>query len=178
MLITFDSSCPLHIGDFLADLNNVASLEFANNIVRNKRNRGLLLQTRNVLVRNNYFSNVIHGAILIVCEVYNFCESISAKNHLIERNKFYRCNESTLADVEITAMIDEQHTPDPPVMENISIRCNLMAESGNCSIYVNSGRNIMIEDNIIYKPGRSPLTKSPIALMQCSGISLLKSAIC
>ncbi len=161
--IAFTGTCKLQVGDFLANLNNVASLEFVNNIVRNKRNRGLLLQTRNILVKDNYFSNVIHGAILIVCEVSNFCESISAKNVLIEKNKFYHCNESTAADVEITAMIDEERTPQPPVMEQMLIRNNLMAESGNCSIFINSGRKISIADNIFYKPGRTQLQHIPAA---------------
>lgn len=161
--IAFTGTCKLQVGDFLANLNNVASLEFVNNIVRNKRNRGLLLQTRNILVKDNYFSNVIHGAILIVCEVSNFCESISAKNVLIEKNKFYHCNESTAADVEITAMIDDERTPQPPVMEQMLIRNNLMAESGNCSIFINSGRKISIADNIFYKPGRTPLQHIPAA---------------
>ena len=149
VLIGFENNCEVETGDFLADLDNVAGLEFVNNIVRNKRNRGLLLQTRNVLVKDNYFSHVVHGAILMVCEVYNFCESISVKNMVIEKNKFYRCNEYTNADIEITAFVDENRSPEPPVMDDIRIRENLMAQSGNCCVYVNSGRKIDISDNVM-----------------------------
>lgn len=176
VVITFDRDSSIDEGDFLANLNNVASLEFVNNVVRNKRNRGLLLQTRDVLVRDNYFSNVIHGAILIVCEVYNFCESISAKNHLIAHNKFYRCNEFTNADIEITAMIDEQRIPEPPLMEHITIRSNLFAESGNCAVYVNSGRDIRIENNVMFRPGRTPLSetnKNAVAVLNSRDVLLI-----
>lgn len=44
----------------MTNVSKVAEFTFKNNIVRNKRNRGILVQVRGALIENNAFLNVGH----------------------------------------------------------------------------------------------------------------------
>lgn len=62
-----------------ADLTRSPIIEISNCLIRNKRNRGLLLQGRNVTVSNCEFSYVIHSAIQFIAEVSSCIPSLQSQ---------------------------------------------------------------------------------------------------
>ena len=76
------------VGCLLADVTKATKLTLDNNIIGNKRNRGILLQTRESVVTNNVFHNIVHGAILIYTIRDYFKEGICPANVTVQNNKF------------------------------------------------------------------------------------------
>ena len=76
-------------GMYCSNVSATAHVEFKNNIIRNKRNRGILIQVRDSIFENNTFKNVAHGALMIHSEIVNnYFESIMPRNITIKSNKF------------------------------------------------------------------------------------------
>ena len=70
---------------FVSDTPNFT---FKNNIVMNKRNRGILIQIPDALIENNTFINVGHGSIQAASSMDQFNECTLAQGIVIRNNKF------------------------------------------------------------------------------------------
>lgn len=174
--VTFEEDIEnLEIDNALANATRVPSLIFKNNLVRNKRNRGLLCQTRNAIIENNTFSNILHGAILLITEVNDFHESISPKNIQIKNNKFVDNNQFAEADITAVAYGKNFSIGNPGVISNINIENNFMAYSRNSAIALKGVSDVNILNNYIYSPAMRPLcggTNSALLIQNVKDITI------
>jgi len=91
--VTFNKNMPanLEIGDAIAEIRNYPEILIANNIVRNNRARGMLLNCRGKTVVEN---NTLHSpgaAILFEGDSFFWFEQGGASNCVIRNNTFENC---------------------------------------------------------------------------------------
>ncbi len=150
------------------DLKNVvgnatrtAKLEFKNNLVRNKRCRGILIQTRYALVENNTFANLSDAGILVTADSNNWYESITSSNVTIRNNKFLKNNYGqggSQGDITIQSFGENYNLAAIGVQKHFTIENNFIANSANAGIAINSVEDIILKNNLIFNVGVLPKT--------------------
>ena len=78
----------VEVGQNVGNVTKSTKMELDNCIIRNKRNRGILLQVRNSSITNCTFQNVVMGAIQVLSVHDSFREGIVPKNITLNNNKF------------------------------------------------------------------------------------------
>ena len=146
----------LSLNNALANLTRTPKFVFRNNLVRNKRNRGILVQTRDVLIENNGFSNIRHGAVLLLSEVNIFNESTAPKHVIIRNNKFVNNNQQAEADISVAAFGPGFSIGSPEAISDILIENNLLAFSSNSAFSFRGASDIIIRKNLVYNPALKP----------------------
>ena len=132
-----------------ANLTRTPQLTIRNCLIRNKRNRGLLIQTRNVLIENCAFSNILHGALSLLSEVSTFNESTPPKNVIIRNNKFLN-NDTN--DISVTAYGNQLSMGSPEAIQGITIENNFFAYTRSTpAVYLQGCSGITMNANWIYK---------------------------
>lgn len=175
-----ESTAGLEINNAMANITRTPKLIFKNNLVRNKRNRGLLCQTRNVLIENNAFSNVMQGPISLLSEVNNFNECTAPKDVMIRNNKFINNNQYATADIESAAYGPGFSVGSPSAISNLTIENNFFAYSKNSALAFKGASNINLRGNLIYNPATRPSegkTNSAILLENVKGLNLTGNKI-
>ena len=149
----------------LASITKAPKVEIRNNVIRNKRNRGILIQSRDVVVENNLFSNIVHGAIMLIADDVQFFESIAPQQVVIRNNKFIR-NGIATRHGDIDAFVwTEDAKGDHGAIKDITIENNFFGESYNAAISMRRVTNFEIKGNAFYKPGaKNILPESNTAL--------------
>lgn len=79
---------------FACNITTNPTLTIRNCFFGNKRNRGLLIQVRNVLIENCTFQNIVHDTLQILSVPSSFGEGIVPRNVTVRNNKFITCNQS------------------------------------------------------------------------------------
>lgn len=136
------------------NISKTAKFMFTNNIVRNKRNRGLLIQVRDAVVSNNAFFNVGHGAISIHSSLDSFNEATMPKNIKIENNKFVNNNYLMSLSGDIYVFARANSLGPVGTITDISIKNNFIAKNGNAGVSLQACSNSSIEDNLFYNSAR------------------------
>lgn len=180
-VVTFEEGTDgLKIDNAAANASRVPSLVFRNNIIRNKRNRGLLLQTRNAVIENNLFSNVLDGPILMTVEVNNFHESISPADVVIRNNKFLDNSQNAPGDITAVAYGQNFSIGAAGVIHDIEIENNFFGYSKNASIALKGVSATDITHNYFYKPAAAYTVgdnNSAISLQNVSDISITYNVV-
>ena len=136
------------------NISKSAKFTFTNNIVRNKRNRGLLIQVRDAVVSNNAFFNVGHGSISVHSSLDVFNEATMPQNITIENNKLVNNNYllSLAGDIYIFARANSL----APVgtITNVSIQNNFIAKNGNAGVSLQACAESSVQDNLFYDNAR------------------------
>ena len=146
----------------VANASSAPSVLFENNLVRNKRNRGILLQTEHAVLRNNAFFNVGHGSIVITTEAAQFNEAIVPRDILVENNKLVGCNSmgsGISSDISVSAYGQGWSAVPAGTIQQIVMRNNFIANTSKRAISITSSTDVNISDNCIYNPARNPLQK-------------------
>ena len=178
---TFNDS--IEIGYLLGNTTRTAHLVFKNNVVRNKRCRGILIQTRSAIVENNVFANLGDAGILITCDSNDWYESISSKNVEIRNNKFIRNNYSqggSQGDITIISFGKGNSIGQSGIQTDIVIENNFIANSANAGIAINSASEVDVSHNMIFSVGLLPKISSynsGIYLSNCENINLHKNEV-
>ena len=170
-----EGTAGLVINNALANLTRTPKLTFVNNLVRNKRNRGILVQTRDVLIANNAFGNIRDGAIQLISEVNVFNECTAPKHVVIKNNKFLNNNTNADADIEAAAYGPQFAIGNPTAISDITIENNFMAYSKNAALAFKGVSDIHVRGNLIYNPATNPTqgsTNSAILLQNVTGLTL------
>lgn len=136
------------------NVSKSAKFKFTNNIVRNKRNRGILVQVRDAEIKNNAFFNVGHGSISIHSSLDVFNEATIPQNIRIENNKLVNNNYlmSLAGDIYIFA----RATNLGPVgtITDVSIKNNFIAKNGNAGVSLQACADSSVENNLFYDNAR------------------------
>ncbi len=180
-VVTFEEgSDDLEIDNAFANASRVPELVFRNNVIRNKRNRGLLVQTRNVTIENNVFSNILDGAIMMIVEMNDFHESISPENVVIRNNKFMDNSARAEADIIAVAYGRELSIGNAGVLHDITIDNNYFGYSKNACISLKGVGASKVINNYFYKPASAYTSggnNTAIALTNVKGLSIVKNKL-
>lgn len=135
-------------------ISNTPKLTFTNNIIRNKRNRGLLIQVPNALIENNAFMNVGHGSIQVASAMDQYNEATLAQNVTIKNNKFinncYIKPEPLYGDISIFAISSNASVAPKSTLYGATIENNFIAKNGNAAISFRGVGSSNINDNLFY----------------------------
>ena len=137
-------------------LSDTPEFVFSNNIIRNKRNRGVLVQVPNARIENNTFMNVGHGSIQAASAMDIFNEATMPQGITIKNNKFinncYIKPEPLYGDISIFAISNNGTVAPSKTLHDITIENNYISNNGNASISLRGvGDNTNIKDNLFYE---------------------------
>ncbi len=161
-----------------------AELLFKNNIVRNKRNRGILVQVRDAVIENNTFENIGHGSIQVASSLDIYNEATMPDNILIQNNKFinngYLLNEALRGDVSVFAIAEGGNVAPSGTISNVTITNNFIANTANTGISLRGvgGDSVVVSNNLLYNTARvysSNLTEAAIELVNVQDISIVNN---
>lgn len=123
-------------------------------LFRNKRNRGILLQSRDSDISNNTFSNVVHGAISLHSVLDIFSEAITPRNITVTNNKFLNNNEGYGLDGEVAIFAyGSNHKSVANSIKNIKIENNFTFNSARSAVSIKSSGEVSVLNNLFYNPG-------------------------
>ena len=137
----------IHIGTLIACISEMPELIFNNCAVRNIRGRGLLIQTRNVTVKNCVFDGCT-GQALHIDTAYGWGESIGVRNIKITNNKFIDCGFGTTKYCDAVAVVVETEAAEQAVgvHSGITIKDNIVMGYGN-AFKLSCCEDVFIENN-------------------------------
>ena len=131
-------------GYLLANTSRGTRLTFKNNLVGNKRNRGILVQCRESHIENNTFYNIVHGTLCIYTIRDSASEGICPKNIYVENNKFLQ----NVSDINCYTWGTSGKSAG--VMRNIYIRNNFFGSNHNTCMGMYGLGDSEITNNILY----------------------------
>lgn len=161
-----------------------AKLTFENNIIRNKRNRGILVQVREAIIQNNTFENIGHGSIQVASSLDIFNEATMPDQITIQFNKFinngYLLNEALRGDISVFAIAEGGKVAPSGTISNVKIANNFIANTANTGISLRGvgGDTVLVENNLLYNTARifsSNLTEAAMELVNVEGISIINN---
>ncbi|MDR0856491.1 MAG: hypothetical protein LBM78_03680 [Clostridiales bacterium] len=134
-------------------------LTFADNIIRNKRNRGVLVQVPGAVIENNAFKNVVHGAISLHTSLDQFNEATLPQSATVRGNKFLNCgyaqSDATPGDVSVFAVGNNAVCAPPATLTDASITNNYHERSGRAGVALRGAGSTDISGNLFYNTGRT-----------------------
>lgn len=135
-------------------LSDTPKLTFTNNIIRNKRNRGILIQVPEAVVENNAFMNIGHGSIQVASAMDKFNEATLAQNVTIRNNKFINnCTikpEPLYGDISIFAISNNASVAPKSTLYGAKIENNFIAHNGNAAVSMRGVGSSDLKDNLFY----------------------------
>lgn len=163
----------------VTNVSNSAKFTFSNNIVRNKRNRGILVQVRGALIENNTFNNIGHGAVSIHSSLDIFNEATMPRDIIIRNNKLMNNGYffSLRGDISVFAIADGGSVAPSGTLTGIEIYNNYITDSGNAGISLRGvgGKGSYINNNLFYNAARvsaSEMTEGCLELENVSDIAI------
>ncbi len=140
-------------------ISNTPAFEFKNNIVRNKRNRGILVQVPNAVIENNTFMNVGHGSIQAATAMDQFNEATLPQGLSIKNNKFVNNNylkDGTLyGDISIFAISNNASVAPAGTLSGFTLENNFFSQNGNACISLRGVGSSIIKDCFFYDASSS-----------------------
>lgn len=150
------------------NVSRTAQLTFRNNIVRNKRNRGILVQVRGAVIENNMFRNVGQGSMMIASSMDNFNEATVPRDITVRNNKLinngYLLLGAIPGDISFFAHSSVNTNAPAGVISGIHIENNYIAKNGNAGIAFHGVGDSEIKNNLLYNVARVYIT----ALAECA----------
>lgn len=130
----------------VGNASKITKLTLDNCIIRNKRNRGILLQSRDSKIINCTFQNVVMGAIQVLAVNDIFREAIVPQNIEIYNNKFL----NNYNDLSVFAYGDNPSKCVTGTLKNVGIHNNYFFNGVGNTIWILANGNTKIHDNLIH----------------------------
>lgn len=164
-----NESYPDTVGYRICNASKSASLKIHNTFIGNKRNRGMLLQTRNVEISNCTFMNIIHGPIQIFSVYNEFMEGMMPRDVVVKDNKFI----NNYA-IDVNVFVWGSSGTAQGVLKNVTTQNNFFYGSFNESIaYSGVGNSSIIGNLVAY----SRATYTPATLSQSAGVTVANNVV-
>ena len=145
-------------GMYAVNVSCTPKFIYENNVIRNKRNRGMLIQVRGAVVRNCSFLNIAHGALNVYTELATTArEAMMPRDITFENCKF-------LSDYEgyanpFTIVLYGSHWENTPnVVKEIKLRNCFITQGNDCAVHFMSGTECVVENNFFYGLGMEGYT--------------------
>ena len=151
--VTLSDTLPDNYNNYyLMNITKLPRVEFENCIVNSHLARGILIKTRDVLVKNNVFRHCTGTAIHIGAEA-NWHEGSHAKNVTVTDNIMIGCGSGAGGQggaSAIAVIIEARDVRNTYLHQNITIKNNTIIGEGNhCGIYVANASQVVLENNSI-----------------------------
>ena len=164
-------------------LSDTPSFVFKNNIVRNKRNRGILIQVPNAIVENNTFMRVGHGSIQAATALDKFNEATLPQNITIRNNKFiennYLSDGTLLGDISVFAIGNTAMVGPSKTITGVKIENNFFSNNGNACISLRGVGDSVVKDCLFYDVSTSqPSGEGYNCIFSLNNVSDLKIEGC
>lgn len=130
----------------VGNASKITKMTLDNCIIRNKRNRGILLQSRDSKIINCTFQNVVMGAIQVLAVNDIFREAIVPQNIEICNNKFL----NNYNDLSVFAYGDNSSKCVTGTLKNVDIHNNYFFNGVGNTIWILANGNTKIHDNLIH----------------------------
>lgn len=130
----------------VGNASKITKMTLDNCIIRNKRNRGILLQSRASKIINCTFQNVVMGAIQVLAVNDIFREAIVPQNIEIYNNKFL----NNYNDLSVFAYGDNPSKCVTGTLKNVDIHNNYFFNGVGNTIWILANGNTKIHDNLIH----------------------------
>ena len=160
--IEYDGQLPKEISNYkLINISMTPGLEFVNCTVRSHRARSVLVKTRKVLIKDNYFENTTGTAIHVGVEG-DWGEGPSSEDVVIENNEFVNCGlggpeDGTMDGASAIALhVKAPNTNTPGLHKRILIQGNTIS-GGKHAIAVKGSEDVTIRDNIFTNISQEPI---------------------
>lgn len=149
--LTLDRSVPSrgsnsYVGFSLGNATKAVHLTLDNCVIKNKRNRGILLQGRDSIIKNCTFSNVNMGAIQILGVDDTFKEAIVPENVKVYNTKFLNCWD----DLQVFTW-DKNSNSTMGTLKNVDIFNNFFYHGTGTTLRLKGVGNINITNNLFYE---------------------------
>ena len=151
--LTLDRNVPSrgsnnYTGYNLGNATKTVSISLLNSVIKNKRNRGILLQGRNSTIANCSFENVNMGAIQVLSVGDVFKEAIVPYNINIYNNKFLKCYD----ELQIFTYGDNgPSSAQNGTLQKVDVYNNFFYKGHGNTIYLLGVGNIKIHNNLDYE---------------------------
>lgn len=120
-------------------------------IFRNKRNRGILLQSRDCDISNNSFSNIVHGSISLHSALDIFAEALVPGNVTVTNNKFVNNNNGFGLDGDVSVFAyGSSGNGTAGAIKNITVSNNFIYGNGQSGVSIKSGGDCTVSNNLFY----------------------------
>lgn len=165
----------------VTNVSAVPAFTFSDNIVQNKRNRGILVQIPRSVIENNTFRNVGQGAIMIHSSLDVFNEATMPSDMTVRNNKLinngYLLYNALRGSVAVFAIAEGGLVAPSDTISGIRISNNFISNTGNAGISLRGvgAPDTVIESNLFYNAGRtssSEMTECAVELENVNDIEL------
>ena len=151
-VIRFEEALPAGVGEntLLANVSTSPSVRVRHCSVHGNRARGLLLQTRDVLVEDCIFENISGAGVQICADAADWCESLGARDVTIQRCVFRRCNFGVArreAALDIFADLANHRQSAAGVHQRLHLLDNVFEGNTGAAIHVGSADGVDIRRN-------------------------------
>jgi len=180
-----DISDKVSLYNSVGNVTRSPKLLFSNNVIRNKRCRGLLVKTREVIISNNTFSYCA-SAMILGTDTDDWLESINPINVEICNNKCMNLNLGNTncnGDILFSATGKNNVVSAPGAIQNINIENNYFYNGGTSGIALSSAKGVKIAHNLFNNNGtyaeqiKRVMTNSAIILANSEDISLKYNSV-
>ena len=127
-------------------------MKLNNCLIQNKRNRGILLQTRYSEITNCTFRNVVMGAIQVLAVNDSFKEAIVPSDIKIENNKFLT---NRGGDLSVFAYGNSTSNCVTNTIKNIDIKNNYFFNGSGTPLWLLANGNTNVINNLFYYSKRT-----------------------
>ena len=147
--LTLDRSLPRgdksYVGYLLGNATKATRLKLTNSVIKNKRNRGILLQGRNSIIENCTFENVNMGAVQVLGVADVFKEAIVPQNIVIKNTKFLKCWD------DISVFTYGKNGSEQGSLKNVEIYNNFFYKDTGNTVYLRGSGDIKVRNNLFYE---------------------------
>jgi len=157
LIITFTKPLDARVraGDIVWNASAAPKARILRCAVRNNRARGMLIQTRDVILDACVFENCSGAAIHVVSDINYWHEGIGVRGLVIRNNRFIGCNYGAArrgAAVDIFSEIAAGKISPPGVHCGITLSGNRFVNPQGSAIHVNSADGVTITANKFVGP--------------------------
>ena len=133
-------------------ISRTPDFEFSNNIVRNKRNRGILVQVPHPVITNNTFNRVGHGSMMVHSVMDIFNEATLPQYPTITNNKVmngcYLANGALTGDTALFANSKTGNIGPKGTIKGLQYSNNFVANNGTAALSLRATSDNTVEDNL------------------------------
>ncbi len=147
-------------GYLLGNATRNPDMSLHNNIIRNKRNRGILAQVRNSSMTNNSFENIYHGAVSILAVYDVFHEALVPGNIDVSGNKFLNNNQGHGLNGDVAVMVYGSEGTVTGTIRDITVINNYFYQSHLSGVSFLGAGNCLVQDNLFDHIALDPANSS------------------
>ena len=133
-------------------ISNTPEFEFSNNVIRNKRNRGILVQVPHPIIANNTFNHVGHGSIMVHSSMDQFNEATIPQEPTIINNKIlngcYLANGALTGDVSLFVISKNGMIAPKGTLHGLKFSNNFVANNGTAALSLRGTGDNLVKDNL------------------------------